>query len=99
MNGWTQELTEAERATNEVNICLEMVEEQPLNEYWQNRLAAALVHEHELLNPLTLSECIEAAFMLCPDPNRKTWEFPYSLNDMSLEEQAKLFKGVQPIEF
>jgi len=97
MNGWTQELTEAERATNEVNICLEMVEEQPLNEYWQNRLAAALVHEHELLSPppveFALFELRELVYMVPPEPTTK------SLNDMTQEEQAEWYEGVQPIEF
>ena len=85
-NGWTQELTEAERATNEVNICLEMVEEQPLNEYWQHRLAAALVHEHELLSPppveFALFELRELVYMVPPEPDYTPADWPWTDEDM-----------------
>ena len=88
--GYTQEISEQERAKNEVNTCKEFAELYPLNEYWQYRLAAALLYEHELLQPLTISECIEQAFMLCPEE---------SLNDMTQEKQTEWYEGVQPIEF
>ena len=47
--GFTYELSALERATNELKACLELVDLHPDNEYWQNRLAAAIVHEHELI--------------------------------------------------
>jgi len=41
-----QPVSELERLTNEVNACLGLVEDNPDNEYWQNRLANAIIEEY-----------------------------------------------------
>ena len=51
-DGWTQEISEAERLYNETETCLQMVKNAPQNEYWQKRLAYAIVDEikyHQML--------------------------------------------------
>ena len=50
MNGWTKEISEAERLANEVNACIELTELFPGVEYWQCRLSAAIVAEYEYHN-------------------------------------------------
>ena len=44
-DGYVRELTPKERLANEVNACQEYVNAHPGNEYWQERLAAALIAE------------------------------------------------------
>ena len=87
-NGQTWELTNQERADNELKACAEMVRTHPLNEYWQNRYFTAIVewyrcHDAEL-------EKLRAWFRSVSEK---------SLNDMTSGEQAQWFAGVQPIEF
>jgi len=43
---FVQPVSELQRLTNEVNACLELAESHPGNEYWQRRLANAIVDEY-----------------------------------------------------
>jgi len=93
-NGHTWELTDQERATNEVNACIDTVEVCPDNEYWQTRLANAIVEEYYIYNqgsvsePETIAEAESAMLIGAP-----------CLNDMTDAEQKKWYADIQPIEF
>ena len=45
-NGYVRELSEEERLANEVAACLEILEADPDNKYWKNRLANAKIEQH-----------------------------------------------------
>ena len=95
-NGHAWELTDEERATNEVNACIDTVEVYPDNEYWQTRLANAIVEEYYIYNPElrsvsepeTIAEAESAMLIGAP-----------CLNDMTDAEQKKWYADIQPIEF
>lgn len=49
MDGHTYDPTPQERATNEVDACLELCELYPGNTYWENRLLIAIREECKAL--------------------------------------------------
>jgi len=86
-NGHAWELTDEERATNEVNACIDTVEVYPDNEYWQTRLANAIVEEYYIYNPelRSVSEPIEdEKFIMLVAA--ASFEFPWTDAEVASEE-------------